>query len=127
VSIFKPVFCGVPLPDLGPMPREVDTPGAYWWKWERLHRRVMADYAAVQPDLRAEFEALEARFLADADSVMRGTTAEQHAFEHECWRLADEAAGRWLVRLEAKQWFVADAAYGAMWERFNSQAALGLQ
>ena len=69
VSIFKPAFFGVELPDLGPMPRESFTPGAYWWKHEFLHRRAMSDYDR----LMRELEALEAahRALASDDSPTR--------------------------------------------------------
>ena len=124
-SILKPVFCGVDLPDLGPMPRETFTPGAYWWKYETLHRRVMADYRAVMPDLRAEFDALEDRFFAEGPHVMKGSTKEKQAFVNECWRVADEAADRWLARLTKKTWRVAgDPAYAAMWDQFNASAAL---
>jgi hypothetical protein len=107
------------------MPRETDTPGAYWWKYERLHRRVMADYRAVKPELRAEFDALEDRFFADGSGVMKGSTAEKQAFVTECWRLADEAADRWLARLSSRPFAVqGDPAYGAMWQQFNAAAAL---
>jgi dipeptidase len=123
-SIMKPVFCGVDLPDLGPMPRETFTPGAYWWKHERLHRRVMADYKAVKPDLRAEFDALEDEFFADGPGVMKGSPAEKQAFVNACWRRADEAADRWLKRLESRPYAIADTAYRQMWERFNRAAAL---
>ncbi|MBC7737173.1 MAG: hypothetical protein H7245_08125, partial [Candidatus Saccharibacteria bacterium] len=53
-SVFKPVFFGVPMRDLGPSPRESDTAGAYLWRHEQLHRRVMADYSAIIADLRPE-------------------------------------------------------------------------
>ncbi len=125
VQILKPVFCGVDLPDLGPMPRETDTPGSYWWKYERLHRRVMADYRAVKPELRAEFDALEDRFFAEGPRVMKGSAAEKQAFVTECWRLADEAADRWLARLSSRPFAVqGDPAYAAMWQQFNAAAAL---
>jgi len=123
-SIMKPVFCGIDLPDLGPMPRETYTEGAYWWKYERLHRRMMADYKAVKPDLRAEFDALEDKFFAEGPGVMKGTAAEKRAFMTECWRLADEASDRWLARLERQPWRPAPAEYAAMWDRFNAAAAL---
>lgn len=126
VSVFKPAFPGVALPDLGPMPRESDTEGAYWWRHERLHRRAMADYAAVVPEIRASFEALEDRFLADAGTARRGTPAEKAAFVAECWRLADEAEAAWLARLETRRYSVADPGYRRMWDDFNRAASLEL-
>lgn len=126
ISILKPVFCGVDLPDLGPMPRESDTQGAYWWRFERLHRRVMADYKAVKPALRAEFDALEDRFFSEGGRVIKGTTNEKRAFVDECWRLATEASERWLRRLEQRPFVVKNSDYRAMWERFNGAATLTL-
>lgn len=126
VSIFKPVFCGVDLPDLGPMPRETNTSGSYWWRYERLHRRVMADYKRIKPDLRAEFDALEESFFIEGPKVMAGTISEKKEFVKECWRRADEAADRWLARLDSKPWRVPNPEYAKMWQRFNQAAALSL-
>lgn len=124
VSIFKPVFCGVDFPDLGPMPRESLTEGAYWWHHEFLHRRVMADYSNIAPEIRADFESLEDRFFSDADSVMSGSIPEKQAFVTECWRLADEAESRWLRRLEKQPYIIADESYARMWDAFNRAAAI---
>lgn len=126
VSIFKPVFFGVDLPELGPMPRETDTAGAYWWRHERLHRRAMADYGAVVPEMRREFEALEDRFFAESETVRRGTIAEKTAFVTDCWGEADAAAAAWLTRLERQTYAFGHAGYGEMWARFNSAASLEL-
>jgi dipeptidase len=126
VSIFKPVFFGVSLPDLGPMPRETLTPGAYWWAHEQLHRRAMADYRAVVPELRRDFDALEARFFAEAETVRTGGLAEKADFVSQCWREADEAEARWLSRLETKRYAIAHPGYREMWARFNDAASLTL-
>jgi len=126
VSIFKPAFFGVDLPDLGPMPRETDTPGAYWWRHERLHRRAMADYSAVVPEMRRAFEAIEDGFLAQSETVRKGSPAEKASFVAECWRLADEAEAGWLKRLETKSYGIAHDGYRAMWSRFNDAASLEL-
>jgi dipeptidase len=126
VSIFKPVFFGVDLPDLGPPPRESFTPGAYWWRRELLHRRAMADYRALVPAIRAEFEALEDSFFRDSETVRRGGIVEKRQFVGECWRRADEAAAGWLARLERRSYRIDDPAYRAMWQTFNRSAALPL-
>ncbi len=123
-SIFKPVFFGVPMPDLGPMPRESDTAGAYWWQHEQLHRRVMADYSAVIADLRPEIEALESRFFLQAESVRDADTATKAAFVAQCWRDADALESRWLAKLSTTPYRIDHAAYGSMWRQFNAAAAL---
>jgi hypothetical protein len=64
VSIFKPVFPGVELPDIGPYPNEHFNPDSLWWKHELLHRRAMADFDNLVPEIRQDFDALEAGFLA---------------------------------------------------------------
>jgi hypothetical protein len=123
-SIFKPVFFGVPMPDLGPMPRETDTAGAYWWAHERLHRRVMADYTAIIADLRPEIEALEAGFFQLAESVRDADPATKAAFVTDCWRAADALEQRWLQRLTNRPTRISPPAYAAMWQQFNAAAAL---
>jgi hypothetical protein len=86
----------------------------------------MADYRAVKPDLRADFDALEDRFFAEGAKVMSGGAREQKAFVDECWRLATEASERWLARLEQRPFAVSNPQYRDMWARFNGAAALSL-
>jgi secernin len=127
VSIFKPAFFGVDLPDLGPMPRESFTPGAYWWRHEFLHRRAMADYRTLMPQIRGDFEAIEDEFFGDSESVRKGGSKEKAEFIRACWMRADEAVDRWVRQLEQRNYFIENAAYRAMWDRFNRAAALPIQ
>lgn len=126
-SVFKPILFGAPMPDLGPMPRESDTPGAYWWRHERLHRRVMADYSAVIADLRPEIETLEDGFFRDAETVRDADNASKAAFVDSCWRSADALEARWLAKLEKRSYHISHKAYDSMWRRFNAAAALELK
>jgi len=127
VSIFKPAFFGVDLPDLGPMPRESYTPGAYWWKHEFLLRRAMADYKSLMPQIRGEFEAIEDRFFRDSETVRRAGAKEKADFVRDCWRQADDARDRWIAKLEARNYFIQNPAYRTMWDQFNRAASLPLQ
>ena len=125
LSIFKPVFLGMDLPDLGPLPTETFNPAALWWKHELLHRRAMADFENLMPEIRQDFDALENAFLAEAAGVKRGTPAEKKDFMDDCFRRAMRATEQWIARLRARgDLKFADAAYGAMWKRFNAQAGL---
>jgi dipeptidase len=121
-SIFKPVFFGIDLPDIGPQPRETYTEGSYWWRHEFLHRRAMADYAAIVVDIRADFEALENEFFEASESVRHAGLKEKESFQDECWRRAMEAEAAWISRLEKRQVPAADPSYRAMWDRFNRAA-----
>ena len=127
VSIFKPAFFGVDLPDLGPMPRESYTPEAYWWKHEFLHRRAVADYKSLMPKIRGDFEAIEDRFFRDSEAARKGGVKEKAAFMKDCWREADEARDRWIAKLEARNYFIQNPAYRSMWDQFNRAASLPLQ
>ena len=127
VSILKPVFFGVDLPDLGPMPRESWTPGAYWWRHELLHRRAMADYRGVVPEIRAGFEALEDGFFRAAQSVRRAGRAEKAEFVRDCWQRADAAEAGWTQQLERRNYRIENPAYREMWRTFNRAAALPLE
>jgi hypothetical protein len=126
LSIFKPAFFGIDLPDLGPMPREYFTPGAYWWKHEFLHRRAMSDYDRVMPEIRGAFEVLEDEFIRDSETARRGGLKEKAEFVADCWRRADAARDGWIEKLEARNYFVENTAYRAMWDQFNRAASLPL-
>jgi secernin len=125
LSIFKPVFLGVELPDIGPLPTERFDPRSLWWKHELLHRRAMADFDRLVPEIRADFDLLEGSFLAEASAVRRGTAEEKHQFMEHCFRRAMEETERWIARLRARRELVfQDPAYRAMWARLNAEAGL---
>ncbi len=125
VSIFKPVFLGMDLPDLGPYPSETFEPRCLWWKHELLHRRAMADFEALVPEIRQEFDPLEDAFLAQAETVKRGTPSEKAEFMHHCFREALAATEAWIARLQKRRDLsFSDPAYRAMWARLNAEAGM---
>lgn len=125
VSIFKPVFLGMELPDLGPTPRETFDPRSLWWKHELLHRRAMADFDNLVPEIRQDFDPLEEEFLSQAETVKKGTPGEKAEFVEYCFRQALEATERWIARLQRRPDLnFSDPAYRAMWARLNAEAGL---
>jgi secernin len=125
VSIFKPVFLGVDLPDIGPTPTEHFDPRSLWWKHELLHRRAMADFDRLVPEIRADFDVLEAGFLEQAASVKRGTQAEKRDFMDFCFRQSMTVTEKWIARLRAnRQLSFNDPAYRAMWQKLNAEAGI---
>jgi secernin len=125
VSIFKPVFLGLDLPDIGPYPSEHFDPRSLWWKHELLHRRAMADFDGLVPEIRSDFDQIEADFLAQAESVKRGTQAEKKDFMDYSFRLALEATEAWIARLRKRADLkFEDPAYRAMWAKLNAEAGL---
>jgi hypothetical protein len=91
------------LPDLGPYPTEHFDPAALWWKHELLHRRAMADFENLVPEIRADFDRLEDEFLAQADAVKKGTPGEKREFMDYCFRQALAATEDWIARLRSHQ------------------------
>ena len=125
VSIFKPVFLGMDLPDIGPYPTEHFDPRALWWKHELLHRRAMADFDHLVPEIRQELDRLEDEFLAEAESVKKGTLAEKKDFMDHCFREAMAATEAWIACLRRRTDLAFEhPAYRAMWQKLNAEAGL---
>lgn len=124
LSIFKPLLFGISLPDVGLEPSGVDTKGTLWWRHERLHRRAMAHYKAVKPEIRAEFDALERQFHSESVSARNGSPTLKAEFVAWCWHAAALATERWIEKLEALSYSFNHAGYAAMWQRFNAEASL---
>ena len=125
LSIFKPVFPGVELPDQGPYPGEQYTPDSLWWQHELLHRRAMADFHTLMPEIRHDFDAVEAGFLAEAPAVLKGSLKEKQAYVDDCHATAEQATRTWTDRLARRTGlFFADPDYRSMWETYNRRAGL---
>jgi secernin len=126
VSIFKPVFMGMDLPEsLGPTPTEHFDPRSLWWKHELLHRRAIADFDNLVPEIREDFDVLEEEFLAASESVKRGTLDEKRDFMEYCFHKSMQATEAWISRLRARPALAfEDADYRAMWQKLNAEAGL---
>lgn len=125
VSIFKPLFTGVDLPDIGPLPNEHYDPRTLWWKHELLHRRAMSDFHHLVPEIRQDFDALENEFLAAAPSVMKGSALEKKQFVDDCFHKADAATDRWIKQVASRTDLAFEnVSYRGMWKKYNSMAGL---
>jgi secernin len=125
VSIFKPVFMGLDLPDIGPTPQEYFDPRSLWWKHELLHRRAIADFDHLVPEIRRDFDVLEKEFLSESGSVKKGTLAEKKDFMEYCFQKSMQATEDWIGRLRARTDLAfEDVDYRAMWQKLNAEAGL---
>ena len=126
VSIFKPVFMGIDLPEMiGPTPTEHFDPRSLWWKHELLHRRAMADFDHLVPEIRKDFDVLENEFLSASESVKKGTLDEKRDFMEYCFYKSMQATEVWIGRLRARADLIfEDPAYQAMWQKLNAEAGL---
>ena len=124
LSIFKPVFLGVDLPDIGPVPVERYDPNSLWWRHERLHRRAMANFEDLMPQIRADFDKVEAEFMAEAPAVICASPRLKTEFMQYCFRRADYETGKWNDRLEKMNLSFRDPNVEAMWKKYNAMAGL---
>lgn len=125
ISIFKPVFMGINLPEIGPAPTEHFDPSCLWWKHELLHRRAMADFDNLVPEIRRDFDALENEFVAESGSMKKSTLDEKRDFMEYCFHKSLQATETWISRLQAHMDLTfKDAPYRAMWRKFNAEAGL---
>ncbi len=90
-----------------------------------LHRRAMAEFDQLVPEIRADFDHLEAEFLSQAPAVRKGTNAEKQDFMDYCFRKSMEATEAWIARLRAnRQLGFQDHAYRLMWKKLNAEAGI---
>ena len=124
VSVFKPLYFGVAMPDTGPIPTESFSDGSLWWKHEKLHRRAMANFHVVGPEIRECFEKLEERWFATGSSLVAASAAEKTEFMSECWREAKEATDRWIANLERRNFTIQHEGFANMWNDFNAASSM---
>ena len=125
VSIFKPVFLGMNLPDIGPLPTQNFNPKTLWWKHELLHRRAMADFDNLVPEIRKDFDNLEAKFLAAAETVKYSSDKEKNEFMNYCFQKAMDATDGWILSLRGRSDLEFEhAGYRSMWQKLNAEAGL---
>jgi dipeptidase len=126
LSAFKPLFFDADMPDTGPPPEGTFTDGALWWKHERLHRRAVADYHALKPDIRGAFDELENEFFTAGAAMKTAPSHIKSEFVRDCWRRAEEVTDRWIDKLEKRHCYIEDLPYRAMWNRFNREGSFPL-
>lgn len=124
LSCFKPLFFEADMPDLGPAPQGTYIEGSLWWKHELLHRRAMAAYREVKPQIRADFDRLEAQFFAEASQVKSAATKVKSEFVLDCWKRAEAVTESWIGKLAKRNYVIDHDAYRAMWDRFNREGSL---
>lgn len=124
VSVFKPVYFGTPMPETGPLPREIYTDDALWWKHEHLHRRAMAAFHTLGAEIRESFERLEDEFFAEGRTLITAPPVQKADFMRDCWRRAGEATDQWVADLERRNFTFQHPGFAAMWDRFDHAAAM---
>jgi secernin len=125
LSIFKPVFVGIPVPPHGPRPTDEYDPSSLWWRHERLHRAaVLGEFTGLIDAIREDRDALECRFRSRVADVLRvGSPADRQRVVAECWAEAFDMEERWQSRGSATA-ITACSPYEAAWEAMNRRAGI---
>jgi dipeptidase len=131
-SLFKPVYLGAGLPDMGPEPTGTYDPATLWWAHERLHRAVIRDYPTRMPIYLQERDNLEATFLHEAAEMREryeGVSAKERAeplasFTMSCFERAAAATEGWsgIVASTPVQ-HRPPLLFSMAWNGFDRQAA----
>jgi dipeptidase len=125
ISIFKPLFMGMPTPIQDqPLTDRFDH-RALWWRHERLHRAALQDnFAAFLEDMRAERDDIESVFRARINSVLRGGTALDRAHVvNECWNAAARIEDCWYARL-GRHASLLEPPHADVWNKFSRLAGM---
>jgi len=119
-GIFKPVWFGEKgLPDIGPTPGAVYDPKSLWWFHENLHRLVIEDYERRIATYRRERDALEQRFIEQAEGQQ---LENQWEISRAAFEKAKKETLRWIERVGASRanrhenWF-----YRQYWKKQNGR------
>ena len=109
---------------MGTLPCESFTEDSLWWKHEKLHRRAMANFQSVGPEIRESFEKLEDAWFVQGISLVNARPSEKFEFMDDCWKEAERSTERWIADLERKNISFQHDGFRNMWQQFNAAASM---
>jgi dipeptidase len=124
-SLFKPVWLGGDLPDMGPVPSSIYDEATLFWQHERLHRATLRHYAQAISTYASDRDRLEDNFIMGAQKIRSASASQRAAYSAECFAAAQHAEEAWLQRvLEATQQTRQEPFYSQAWAGHNKAASL---
>lgn len=122
-SIFKPVWLDA-VPDYGPAPLGVYDPVSLFWQHELLHREVLRAYGPRLAVYDTGRDALESRFVEEAQKLQEEDAPARRAFAQQCLEASAEAQLEWLANVREILPERQPGLYAQAWGRFNHQAGI---
>jgi dipeptidase len=123
LSIFKPLFFGIPLPQqLKYLPRGTYDKKSFWWKHENLHRKAIMDYKACKPEIRERFDELEKKIFNQSSNLRSAPKKEKIEFTQYCWDEAEKLTDILTDNINKKTIAVKSGPFVDMWDEFNKEA-----
>jgi len=123
LSIFKPLFFDIPLPQqLKYLPRGTYDKKSFWWKHENLHRKAIMDYKACKPEIRERFDELEKKFFNQSSNLRTSPNKEKIEFTQYCWDEAEKLTDILINNINKKTISLKPGPFVDMWDVFNKEA-----
>jgi dipeptidase len=122
LSIFKPMSFDQTENYFGAQPKESYDEESYWWKQERIHRRIIMDYQNLSRDYQKERDELEKYFVDEMTNTKSPLTTIESSFEK-----AFEFQRKWnrqLDQMDNKN--KTNFLYSFFWNKNNSRAKIPL-
>jgi secernin len=122
-SLFKPLWLGAPMPDIGPAPADTYDPNTLFWQHELLHRGTIRDYEARIVTYLDDRNALEAGFVQGGLELAGAPASQRGQFSAQCFAQASAAEADWFQLVEQVPPHPKGAwLYNYAWNQFNKQA-----
>jgi secernin len=123
LSIFKPLFFGIPLPNqLNHQPRGTYDSKSLWWKHEFIHRKAIMNYKTLKPEIRGRFDEVEKSFFNQSSSLRTAPKKEKIEFSKYCWDESEKITDLIIKDISKINFTVKNGPFKDMWDTFNKEA-----
>lgn len=125
-GIFKPVWLDLELPlSKEPIPTNHFDMNTTWWKHEKVHRKVLKNYAERLPILKDKRDKIEMQMLKQSLSFIGKPKPERQFIEDQAFYNSEHLTEELITEFESddlkgdQQWL-----YEVEWERHNKKAGM---
>jgi len=123
LSIFKPLFFGIPLPEqLKYLPRGTYDPKSLWWKHEFIHRKAIMNYKVLKPEIRGRFDEIEKKFFTQSYNLKKSSKKEKIEFAKYCWDESEKITDLIIQDIKKINFPIKLGPFKDMWDTFNKEA-----
>ena len=123
LSIFKPLFFGIPLPEqLKYPPRGTYDSKSLWWKHEFIHRKAIMNYKILKPEIRGKFDELEKKIFNQSYNLKTGSKKEKIEFVKYCWDESEKITDSIIQDIKKINFPIKSGPFKDMWDTFNKEA-----
>ena len=123
LSIFKPLFFGIPLPEqLKYSPRGTYDPKSLWWKHEIIHRKAIMNYKVLKPEIRGKFDELEKKIFLQSYNLKTASKKEKIEFVKYSWDESEKITDSIIKDIKKINFPIKLGPFKDMWDTFNKEA-----